>query len=420
MKHGCILFAALAALSPSLTAQKIAITAERLFTLDGGPQGGPGTVLITDGKIESLRSGAADSTSPPGYLALHAKVVTPGLIDTATTTGISGAYNIPADQDQDERSDPNAAEVRVIDSFNPNELLLKWINQHGTTTIQVTPGPRNVIAGAAAIFKTVGPKSHATTVDRLAVRTPSAMVFNLGDTPKATYGEHERAPSTRMKEAAMIRTALASAKTYQAGWDRWRAEGSAPDKQPAHDGKLDALAPVVAGKLPAIFNVHRADDIETAIRLGREFALKYMLSSLTEGYLALNTLAAAKVPLLFGPEMQGPESLQTANASLESPWLLQSAGNPVALMTGYEAYVPKSRVLLFEAGVAAGNGAGLENTLRMITSQAAQILGISDRVGSLAPGKDADVVLFDGDPFEYTTHVLAVLVSGNITYQRNN
>jgi len=399
----------------SSPAQNIAVLAEHLYTMADGTQGGPGMVLVRDGKVEAVRTG---QQPPDGYTVLRAAFVTPGLIDADTTAGISGAFNIPADQDQDEATDPNTADVRSLDSFNPSERLLKVLNQYGVTTVQSAPGPRNPIAGRAGIFKTAGPAPGPATVEQLALRPESAMVFNLGDTPKATYGKKEKAPSTRMKTAEIIRHALSDAKAYEEKWDKWKKDGSDISKQPSRDMKLEALVPVVDGKLAAIFNAYRADDIDTAIRIGTEFHLRYMLASVTEGYLITDTIRRAGVPCLAGPVMQRFESLQTANATFENPAILKRAGIPIALMTGYESYVPKNRILLFEAGIAAANGLSMEDTLRTVTVGAATILGIEDRVGSLTPGKDADVALFDGDPFEYTSHVLAVLTSGQLSYQK--
>jgi len=406
-----------AASATRLVAQNIAVLADHLYTMADGTQGEPGVVLIRDGKIEGVHRGP-HQPAPDGYTVLKAAFVTPGLIDADTTAGISGAYNITADQDQDEATDPNTADVRTLDSFNPNERLLKVLNQYGVTTVQTAPGPRNPIAGRAGIFKTAGTGSAPATVEQLVIRQESAMVFNLGETPKVTYGKKEKAPSTRMKTAEIIRHALSDAKAYEEKWDKWKKDGSDISKQPSRDMKVEALVPVVDGKMLAIFNAYRADDIDTAIRIGSEFHLHYVLASVTEGYLIADAIHRAGVPCLLGPVMQRFESLQTANATFENPVILKRAGVPIALMTGYESYVPKNRILLFEAGIAASNGLGMEETLRTVTAGAAKILGIDDRVGSLAPGKDADVALFDGDPFEYTSHVLAVLVNGQVSYQR--
>ena len=414
---GCLLSVViLCGISHIAHAQKIAIEATHLYTMGSGPQGQAGTVLIENGKITSVQSG---SHTPSGYVVLKAAYVTPGLIDAKTTAGISGAYNIPADQDQDEESDPNTADVRVIDSFNPREMLLQYINTYGVTTIQAAPGIVNPIAGQAGIFKTVGPNSVGPTADELAVKPVSAMVFNLGESPKRVYGSKEKPPVTRMMTAAIIRKGLLDAQAYQKKWNDWNAgEKKDPSKQPARDLKQEAILRVLNGELPAIFNAYRADDIDTAIRLGQEFKLKFMLSSVTEGYLEAQVIKQSGAAALVGPTLQRFASLETVNASLEDAAILAQASVPVALMTGFEAYVPKNRVLLFEAAVAAANGLGFEGALRACTIDSAKIMGIADRVGSLDPGKDADVALFDGDPFEYTTHVTTVLVNGKVSYRR--
>lgn len=412
---GLLLWTAIFALP--LQAQKVAVVADHVYAMDSGPQGGPGIILINNGKIEAVHSGA-NPRPPDGYQVFRAAYATPGLIDADTTAGISGAYNVPQDQDEDEATDPNTADVRSLDSFNPNELLLTYVNQFGVTTIQSAPGPKNPIAGRAGIFKTRGPRSSPATADQLAVRSESAMIFNLGDIPKSTYAGAHKPPMTRMKTAEIIRHALSDAQAYQQKWDAWKKEGADPLKQPSRDTRLEALLPVVSGVMPAVFTAHRADDIITAIRIANEFHLKYMLASVTEGYLVRDAIHNAGVPCLVGPIMQRLESPQTANATYEIAALLEQAGIPIALMTGYEAYVPKNRILLFEAGIAAANGLGMEKTLRSVTIDAATILGIQERVGSLSPGKDADVVLFDGDPFEYTSHVLDVFVGGQLSYQK--
>ncbi len=401
----------------SLQAQNVAIVAEHVYTMDAGAQGGPGMVLIRDGKIEDVRAGS-NQQPPKGYDVIRGAYVTPGLIDSDTTTGVSGAYNIPADQDQEEATDANTADVNVRDSLNPADLLYQYVNSYGVTTLQVAPGPDNPVAGRAGIFKTTGPQAPFRTVDQLVLRLNSAMVFNLGEGPKQVYGASHKAPVTRMKTAEIIRDALLQAKQYQDKWDKWKQEGSDLSKQPTIEPKTAALADVVTGKTPAIFNAYRADDIDTAIRIGTEFHLKYMLASVAEGYLIRDRIKQAGVPCLVGAIMQPLESLETANATYENAALLQQVGIPVSIMTGHVQYVPKSRVLLFEAAIAATNGLGMEPALRAITISPAKILGIDDRVGSLTKGKDADAVVFDGDPFEYTSHVQQVLIQGAVTYRR--
>jgi len=239
-----------------------------------------------------------------------------------------------------------------------------------------------------------------------------------GENPK-NCGRRGQAPVTRMATAQIIRKALLDARNYLLKQEEWEtSEKKDPSKKPGSDLKLEALGKVVKGDLSAVFVADREDDIATAIRIGQEFKLRMMLAKATEGYLVREIIRRAGVPVLIGPTMQRLDALQTENATLENAALLADASIPIAFMTGFEGYVPKTRVLLCEAAVAMANGLGFERALRAATIDAARILGIDDRVGSLQPGNDGDVVLFDGDPFEYTTHVETVVVNGEISYQR--
>src|SRR5262249_26932271 len=224
----------------SAFAQKIAVVPNKLYTSGGDHQdGNPGVVLIEDGKVARVVAG---TKAPEGYESMHAAYVTPGLIDAKTTAGISGEFNIPADQDQDEATDPNTADVRAFDSFNPSERLIEYINSYGVTTIQVAPGLSNPIACQAAIFKTRGERSPGMTADEMAIKQVSALVFDLGESPKATYGRRNKPPATRMMTAEIIRKAFSDAQAYQKKWDDWnKSEKKDSSKQPAHDLKLQAL-----------------------------------------------------------------------------------------------------------------------------------------------------------------------------------
>ena len=164
--------------------------------------------------------------------------------------------------------------------------------------------------------------------------------------------------------------------------------------------------------------MHREDDILTALRIAKEFNLTLLLDATTEGYLVVPEIQQAGVPVIVHPSMQRISSLETSNTSLENAAILADAGIRIALQSGFESYVPKTRIVLFEAAIAMVNGLGFERALRAITLDAAQILGIDARVGSLEAGKDADLVLFDGDPFEYTSHIQTVILNGQVVYQR--
>jgi imidazolonepropionase-like amidohydrolase len=384
--------------------KRIAVRAGNLYPASG-PAVANGLVLIEDGKIRY--AGKYDAARvPAGTPVLSAQAVTPGLIDAHTVVGVSGALNIPADQDQSEKTDPNQADVRILDSFNPNEPLLEFFLSQGVTVIQAMPGPSDVIAGQAGVFRT-----HGTTAEGMALRFPSAILFNLGEAPKSTYPG--KAPGTRMGTAAIIRNALTAASN-----DRRKRKAAKKGAEPDRNLKLEALALVLDRKVPAVFSGHRADDLATALRLAGEFGLDAVLSQATEGYLVADAIAAAKVPVLVHPTMQRPATPETLNSTLNNAAILAGKGVPVAVTSAFEGYVPKTRVPRYEAAMAMVNGLGPDRALRTVTLDAAKVLKVDDRFGSLEPGKVADVVLYDGDPFETTTHVTHVLLGGALVFDR--
>ena len=266
-------------------AQDLAVRAERLHT--SGDEGviENGVVLIEDGRIAAV--GAAEAVRvPDGVRVIDAAVATPGLIDARTTVGLSGAFNVPADQDHDETTDPNTAQLRALDGFNPSDPLLAYVRALGVTAVQASPGEGNPIAGQAGVFKT-----HGRTVDEMALAPVSAMVFNLGESPKEAWREQDKAPYTRMATAAIIRQALVDA-------------GQPLPAERSPDLRHAALSGVVAGELPAVFVAHREDDIATAIRLCGEFSLDCRLAYATEGYLARDAIREAGIPVFVGPALQ--------------------------------------------------------------------------------------------------------------------
>ncbi len=268
-------------------------------------------------------------------------------------------------------------------------------------------------------------------MESMVVKTPSALFFNLGERPKAVHGSRRRMPSTRMGTAAFIRKALNDARNFRA--KRKRAEegkddeGEDDDEEEAEkkreesrrDLKKEALLELLDGKIPAVFVAHREDDIVTAMRLAAEFGIeRYSISQAAEAYLVAERLAEAQVPVLVGPVLQVPGSLETMNVMYENAGLLKKAGVTVTMTSGYEGYVPKTHVILFEVALAAVNGLGREAAMQAVTLDAAKVLGIAETHGSLEPGKVADLVLYDGDPFEYTTHVERVVVGGELAFER--
>jgi imidazolonepropionase-like amidohydrolase len=392
---------------PAAESKEFVVLAGRLHTVAKGPIS-EGAVHVRDGKI--VYAGPREGFDLPADVpVIAAAAVTPGLIDAFSIVPLSGAYNVPADQDASENTDPNQADLRVLDAFHPAEPLLRFLLQQGVTVIHACPDRDNVIAGQSGVFRT-----HGTSAEQMSIRFPQMMVFNLGDVPKETYPD--RKPGTRMGTASLLRSALSDAANYARKRKAAKDEASQPDRNLKHE----ALGQVLEQKLPALFAAQRADDLMTALRLTDEFKLKGRLALAAEGYLMGDRLADAKLPVIVHPTMQRVADMETYNSFLGNAAVLAERGLLIAICSGSEGYVPKTRVVRHEAAMAMVHGLGFDRALRAITLDAAKLLEIDDRFGTLEPGKAADLVLYDGDPFEYATHVEAVVVDGRLAYQRGD
>jgi imidazolonepropionase-like amidohydrolase len=366
-----------------------------------GPTIADGVVVIENGKVARIGS-AAEVAVPPDARVIRGKVVTPGLVDAHTAVGLTGWLNQEQDQDQLDKGDPMQPELRAIDSYNPRERLVEWLRGFGITTIHTGHAPGALVSGQTMVVKTVG-----DTVEAAALKPVAMVAVTLGD--DARPGDGKKSPGTRSKAVAMLRGELLKARDYVR-----RRKLADAEKQADRDLRREVFADVLDGKLPLLVTVNRATDIDAALRVATEFDVKIVLDSAAEAYLATDRIKAAGVPVILHPTMRRAGQGETENLSFETAATLRAAGIPVALQSGYEGYVPKTRVALFEAAVAAANGLSTEEALAAITIDAATIVGVADRVGSLAPGKDGDVAVFDGDPFEYTTHCTAVVIDGNV------
>lgn len=377
---------------------QLAVRAGVVYSMEGAPIR-DGVVLVRDGRVEAVGP-AAQVEIPSAYRVLEAAVVTPGLIDAHAVVGLAGIYNQPHDQDQLETSDPIQPELRAIDAYNPREELVAWLRHLGVTTVHTGHGPGALASGQTMIVKTVG-----ETLSEALVDSTTMVAFTLGPSVSRVF---DGKPGTRSKGVALLREAFLKA-------DDYRAKRRLDDvsRRPAVDLELEALARVLDGEIPALVTAQQAPEIMAALRLAEEFGFRLVLDGAAESYLLLDEIRAAGVPVLLHPTMERASG-ELKNMTYETAATLRAAGIPVALQSGYESYVPKTRVVLFEAALAAANGLSFEEALGTITLDAARILGIDERVGSLAPGKDADLVLFDGDPFEYTTHVCGVVIDGAV------
>lgn len=386
-------------LAPGAFAQ-IAVEGELIHTMTGASITN-GIVLVNRGKIEAV--GTKESvTTPQGYRRLKAKVVTPGFIDARTVVGMSGLLNQAHDQEQLERSAPIQPELRAIDGYNPRDPLVDWVRGFGVTTLHTGHGPGALVSGQTMIVKT-----HPPDLEQAVMDPAAAIAVSLG--ASATGASKDKAPGTSSKAVAMLRAELIKAAEYAR-----KQEHSDAEKRPARDLRLETLARALTGKQRLLITVQRHQDIMAALRLADEFKLQIILDGVADAPLVIETLKARNFPVIVHPPMMRP-SEQLENLSFETPGKLKESGVLFAFQSGFESYVPKTRVVLFEAAIAAANGLSAADALAALTIDAAKILGIDGRVGSLAVGKDADLALFDGDPFEYTTHCIGVIVSGQLT-----
>lgn len=375
---------------------QIAVKGEIVYTMDGNPIQN-GVVLINNGKIE--RVGTVSRVRIPSDYEVHeARIVTPGMIDARTVVGLAGYYNQQHDQDILETSSAVQPELRAMDAYNAQEFLVGFVNSKGITTIHTGHGPGAVMSGQTMIVKTTG-----RTLDEALVDSTTMIAITLGPGVRNNFSS----PGTRSKTVAVLRQELIGAMDY--------AEKRSVGESQSRDLKKEVIADLLDGKVKAMVSANTAGDIMTALRIQREFGFSMVLEGAAEAYLVLDEIKESGVPVILHPPMIRPSG-EVKNASFETAAKLQEAGIPFAFQSGYEGYVPKTRIARYEAAIAAANGLGMDNALFATTLGAAQILGVDERIGSLEQGKDADLVLFDGDPFEYLTNVNAVIIDGKVVY----
>ncbi len=387
--------AALALPGPAVA--QLAVRAETVYTMAGAPLP-DGVVLVgRDGRIERVGP-AAEVRVPDGYRVLTARSVTPGLVDAHTVVGLAGLLNQPHDQDQLERSNPVQPELRAIDAYNAREDLVAWVRGFGVTTLHTGHGPGALVSGQTMVVKTAG-----STVGEALVDSVTMVAMTLGPDVGRNFNNR---PGTRARGVATLRAEFVKAREYAAK----RARGGKGEPA-ARDLGREVMAGVLAGDLPALVTAQTAREILAALRLREEFGFRLVLDGAAEAYLVLDQIRAARVPVILHPTMARHGGTME-NATFETAVKLRDAGIPFALQSGYEGYVPKTRVVLFEAAMAVAYGLTVEQALAAVTIDAARIIGQDARIGSLERGKDADLALFDGPPLEHTTHVCAVLVRG--------
>jgi imidazolonepropionase-like amidohydrolase len=377
-------------MGPAAAQAQRVVRADTLYTMTGDGPIVDGVVLIEGSTIAEV--GPASEVDVPSGATVHeATVATPGLIDPRGTVGVSGLENVSANQDQLDTSAPIQPHLRAIDAYNPREDLVRFVRQLGITTVHTGHAPGALVSGQTATFSTTG-----GTVGEALRDSITTVAFTLGPDAQARF----ESPGTRSKGVAMLRQELLDARAAM------------DEEGPTTDLAQSTLQKVLRGEVPALVTAHRAHDIQAALRLQEEFGFDLILDGAAEAYLVADEIAAADAPVILHPTMTRPSGT-SANAAFTTAATLHEAGVPVAIQSGWEPYVPKTRVVLYEAAIAAANGLPRRAALASVTRAPAQILGL-DGVGTLAPGQEADVALFDGDPFQYTTHVCTVLSGGGV------
>lgn len=384
----------------------LAIKNGKLYTITNGVIDN-GTILLDGNKIIAV---GKDVEIPAGAEVIDAtgKVVTPGIIDAHAHVGIWEEGLGWEGIDVNETTNPVTAAVRAIDGITPGEPGLRDSYRNGVTCIWCAPGSANVIGGEGVTMRTYG-----DVMDDMIMLSPAGIKAATGENPKGAYGNRNLMPKTRMGVAAIMRETLVKAQNYMQKIEK--ANGD-PEKMPARDLGMENMVKVLKGELPLRTHCHRADDMMTVIRVAKEFNIRVTIEHATEGHKIAHELAANNVAIIVGPSLTARSKVEVRDRTLATAGICAAAGVKVALMTDHP--IIPVHYLPICAGLAVKNGMDEEEALRAITLTAAEICGVADRIGSLEVGKEADIVVWDDHPFEYTTHTEYTIINGKIVYQR--
>ena len=370
-----------------------------------------GIVLLRDGKIAAVEGPGFAVPSGVDVVDAAGKWVLPGFIDAHAHAGVHEEAEGWAGQDTNERTDPVAAHVRAIDAINPADLGFRDAIAGGVLAVNVNPGSANPIGGQTAAIKCWG-----RTVDQMVLREPAGMKSALGENPKRVYGERNETPATRLGTAAVIRGAFVAAQNYQAKLAAADSKDSVPERSVVErDLKLEALGRVLRREIPWRQHCHRADDIATAMRMAREFGYDLVIDHGTEAYLIADQIAAASIPVIIGPLFTSRSKVELRNRSLANPGRLAAAGVTIAITTDHP--VVPINFLIHQATLAVKEGLDPVTALRAVTINPARIIGVDARLGSLSVGKDADLVIWSGDPLDVMSRAELAFVDGREIYR---
>ena len=413
MKH--VLVFCVAALVAPFAIPAFAQSTDSTLYLTGAeiyPVSGPaidnGVLVVTDGKVDAI--GSADSIDIPEgarQMDVSGKVIIPGLVDTHSHVGIYSRPAVAANADGNEATDPITPQLRAVDAIWPADPGIRMAQAGGVTTANIMPGSGNVIGGQTAYVKL-----HGSTVEEMLIEDSiGGMKMANGENPKRNYGSRDRAPMTRMAIAALARQKFKEAQTYA------EQRRNNPADTPV-DLSLEPLVEVLEGKRIVQHHTHRADDILTVLRLAEEFGFRVVIQHGTEAYKVADIRAANNIPSSRTVIDSPGGKHEVVDYSESGPRVLADAGAKFAIHT--DDFINSSRFLLREAAMAIRAGLDRETALRSLTQDAADMLDLGDRVGSLEPGKDADFVVLSGDPFSVYTRVEQTWIEGNKVFDRSD
>jgi imidazolonepropionase-like amidohydrolase len=389
--------------STGTSQEAVAITGGRVVPVEGEPIDG-GTVVLRGRKIVAVGA-SVDVPDHARVVDASGSWVVPGFVESHAHMGVHEESEGWAGQDTNEMTDPNGARMRALDAINPADEGFRDALAGGVTAAVVKPGSGNPIGG-----QTVALKCWGRIVDEMVIRQPASVKSALGENPKRVYGDQKKLPSTRQGVAAVIRDAFLKAQDYKLKRDR-AAEKSEPFDR---DASCEVLVRVLDGELPWAQHCHRADDIATAIRLSEEFGYRLVVNHGTEGHLLADVLAEKGIDVIIGPLFTTRSKVELRGRHLRNPGILARAGVRIAITTDHP--VVPINFLVHQATLAVKEGLDRDEALRSVTINPARMLGIDDRVGSLAEGKDADVVVWSGDPLDVMSRAQRVFIEGREVY----
>lgn len=382
----------------------------KVYTMENGQVFDKGYILVDGDKI--LEAGDTWDERRNGevhdVIDAEGMHITPGFIDAHCHIGIFEDGIGFEGEDSNEMTDPVTPHLRAIDAINPLDMCFPEAVEGGVTTAVTGPGSANVLGGEFVAIKTVGSR-----IDDMIIKNPVAIKCAFGENPKRVYNDKKQSPMTRMATAAILREALLKAKRYMDRMEKAKDE----DKQPEFDMKMESLVRVLKREIPIKAHAHRADDILTALRIAREFDIDITIEHCTEGHKITEILVEEGRGLVVGPSLSSRPKYELKDLTFKTPGILSAAGLDIAMMTDHP--VIPIQYLPVCAALAVREGMDEYKALEAITINAARVTGIDDRVGSIKPGKDADMAIFDGHPFDFKARTAYVIIDGRVAFKRD-